>query len=348
MAAAPARKVELGLTRAPTDVKGILEWIDLAEEVGADLIGLGDGQDLWTELFVTLSLAAARTRRAKLGAVVSNPLTRHPSVTAAALATLQIYTGGRIFHGIGTGLSALRNIGVQGAHVGELEQYVSAVRDLTAGRTATWQGQPLKLSWEPSPVPVWVGARGPKMLAMAGRSADGVIVGGGVTSGDVVKRLLVPVEAGATEAGRSLDELDVWWLTRVVVADSERQGIDMMRDYLAGYAAHGFLNPTNRSEVPPDLLAKIEFMEQHYRWSEHLAGQSAPGQISHNAQLIEDQGIKEWLANRFVITGPPDHCINKLQELIEAGATKLMIPQVLPGQMESTRLLANKVFPAFR
>jgi 5,10-methylenetetrahydromethanopterin reductase len=340
--------IELGFARAATDIKEYLAWVDLAEQMGADVIGFGDGQDLWTELFVTLSLAAARTKHAKLGAAVSNPLTRHPSVTAGALATLQHYTDGRAFHGIGTGLSALRNIHTRGARVGQLEEYVRAVRDLTAGRTATWHGEPLHLTWEPRPVPVWIGARGPRMLQMAGRSADGVIVGGGVTSGAVVKQLLAPIEAGAKESGRALADLDVWWLTRVVVAPSEEEGIDMMRDYLAGYAAHGFENPTNRAEVPPDILPKIEFMEQSYRWSEHLAGQAHPGEVSFNAQLLEDQGIKHWLAKRFVITGPPEHCINGLQELIEAGATKFMIPQVLPGPMESTRLLGEKVFPAFR
>ena len=55
-----------------------------------------------------------------------------------------------------------------------------------------------------------------------------------------------------------------------------------------------------------------------------------------------------WLANRFVITGPPEHCIKGLQGLIDAGATKFMIPQVLPNPMASTRLLGEQVFPAFR
>lgn len=341
-------KVRLGFSRSSTDIQEFLAWVDLAEEVGADIIGFGDGQDLWNELYVTLALIAARTRNTLLGPCVSNPLTRHPGVTASALATLQSYSGGRAFLGIGTGLSALRNIGMHGATVAQVEDYVRAVRALTAGDTATFDGEALKISWTPQPVPVWVGARGPKMLRMAGRSADGAIVGGGVTEPDVVTRLLGHIGAGAGEAGRSVEDLDVWWLTRVLVAPSEAEGIDMMRDYLAGYAAHGFLNPTNRAEVPPDILPKIEFIEQHYRWNEHLAGQANPGTVSFNARLIEDQGIKHWLAARFVITGPPDHCVEGLQRLVEAGATNLIIPQVLPGPMESTRLLGERVFPAFR
>jgi alkanesulfonate monooxygenase SsuD/methylene tetrahydromethanopterin reductase-like flavin-dependent oxidoreductase (luciferase family) len=342
-------KVELGLGRSSTNINDYLEWVDLVERLGSDIIGFGDGQDLWNELFVTLTAAAARTRRARIGACVSNPYTRHPSVVASALATLQQFSGDRAYHGIGTGLSALRNIGIHGSTVAELEDYVKAVQTLTRGGTAVYKGEELRLSWEPRPAPVWIGARGPKMLAMAGRTADGAIVGGGVTSGDVVKQLLARIQVGTDEAGRSMDDLDIWWLTRVVVAPSEAEGIDMMRDYLAGYAAHGFLNPANRAEVPPELLPKIEVMEQHYRWHEHLAGQNHPGEVSFNAQLLEEQGsLKHWVAARFVITGPPEHCVKGLQELIEAGATKIIVPQVLAGQMESTRLIGEQVFPAFR
>ena len=65
-------------------------------------------------------------------------------------------------------------------------------------------------------------------------------------------------------------------------------------------------------------------------------------------RLLESTGIKHWLAKRFVITGAPQDCINGLKELAGAGAYNHIIPQVLPGQVESTRLLGKHVFPAFR
>ena len=340
--------VKLGFTRAATDINEYLEWAKLAERVGADVIGFGDGQELWNELYVSLSLLAATTTTPLLGATVSNPITRSPSLTASALGTLQQYTGGRVFLGIGTGLSALRNIGLKGSSVADLADYVQAVQALTAGGAYEYRGQRLKLNWEPQRVPVWIGARGPNMLRMAGRVADGVIVGGGVTTGDVVEKLLAAIKVGTDEAGRSLDDIDIWWLTRVVVAPSEDEGIDMMRDYLSGYAAHGFENARALAGVPDDIRPKIKYIEQHYRWDEHLASKPGDTGISFNANLIEEQGIKKWLAARFVITGPPEHCIKGLQELIDAGATNFMIPQVLPGPFESTRLLGEQVFPAFR
>src|SRR2546425_5232898 len=78
--------VQLGFTRAATDINEYLEWAKLAERVGADVIGFGDGQELWNELYVSLSLLAATTTTPLIGATVSNPITRSPSLTASALA----------------------------------------------------------------------------------------------------------------------------------------------------------------------------------------------------------------------------------------------------------------------
>ena len=341
-------KVRLGFSRAGTRMDEYLEWVKAADKAGADIIGFGDGQDLWIDPYVTLTLTAMHAPRSKVGPTVTNPVTRHPAVTAGAIATLQQASNGRAFLGIGTGLSALRNIGAKGASLAELEEYIRAVQGLTAGETVSYRGKPMRLSWNPPRVPVFPGVTGPKMLRMAGRVADGLIVGGGVSEGEKVQRQLAQARAGAEEAGRDMGELEVWWLTRVVPASSVEAGIDMMRDYLAGFGAHGFENPAVRAEAPKDILEKIEVLEREYRWDLHLAGQSAGEEVSINAALLERLGIKEWLAKRFAITGPPETCIAGLRELVDAGATNFIIPQVLPGPIESTRVLGETVFPAFR
>jgi 5,10-methylenetetrahydromethanopterin reductase len=340
--------VQFGFSRSATRLDEYLEWVRVADEAGADIIGFGDGQDLWVDPYVTLTLTAANTSRARVGPTVTNPVTRHPAVTAGAIASLQQFSGGRAFLGIGTGLSALRNIGEKSATVAELEEYIRAVQGLTSGKTVEYRGESLRMNWDPPRVPVFVGGRGPRVLHMAGRVADGVIVGGGVTSGDTVRKLLGHIRAGADAAGRDMSELEIWWLTRVVLAPSEAEGTDMMRDYLAGFAAHGYQNPRTLAEAPTDVQEKIHMMERGYRWDEHLAHKPGDSGISFNAALLEEQGIKEWLAHRFVITGPPEHCVKGLRELVEAGAVNFIIPQVLPNPKGSTKALGEQVFPAFR
>ena len=89
---------------APREVK-------LLEEMGFDVALIPDSQALAREVYVTLTACAANTNKITLGTGITNPLTRHPSVTASAIASLNDLSGGRALLGIGRGDSAVRKIG---------------------------------------------------------------------------------------------------------------------------------------------------------------------------------------------------------------------------------------------
>ncbi|MCH7897258.1 MAG: LLM class flavin-dependent oxidoreductase, partial [candidate division NC10 bacterium] len=82
-----------------------------AEEVGYDGIVYVDSQNLAGDCYVALALAAQATSTIKLGTGVTNSFTRHPAVTASAIATVQVESGGRAYLGIGRGDSALAHLG---------------------------------------------------------------------------------------------------------------------------------------------------------------------------------------------------------------------------------------------
>src|SRR5579863_7488273 len=84
----------------------------LAESQGWDGIALADTQCISEDVFVLLGLAAQATTKVKLMTGVTNPYTRHPSVTAGAIATIQAVSRGRAVLGIGRGDSALGQIGL--------------------------------------------------------------------------------------------------------------------------------------------------------------------------------------------------------------------------------------------
>ncbi len=60
-----------------------------AEDEGWDGIGLVDSQSLTADVYVELAMAATATTTLKVGVAVTNPITRHPAVTAGAIATVQ-------------------------------------------------------------------------------------------------------------------------------------------------------------------------------------------------------------------------------------------------------------------
>ena len=63
-------------------------YVRVAEEQGFDYIGIPESQSLAHEVYVSLSVVAQVTAKPLLGPTVTNPLTRHPAVTASAIASI--------------------------------------------------------------------------------------------------------------------------------------------------------------------------------------------------------------------------------------------------------------------
>jgi hypothetical protein len=122
--------VKFGVLIMPESVAGAAELARLAEDSGFDRVRLGDSQSVYRELYVCLGLAAAATSRVRIGPGVTNPITRHPVVTASAIASVDELSHGRAFLGIGAGDSAVYNLGMKGASVATLADAVTAIREL--------------------------------------------------------------------------------------------------------------------------------------------------------------------------------------------------------------------------
>ena len=88
-----------------------------AEADGFDGWFVVDSQNLAGDCYVALAQAAAATERIRLGTGVTNPYTRHPAVTASAIASVHAESGGRAVLGIGRGDSALAHLGLAPAPV---------------------------------------------------------------------------------------------------------------------------------------------------------------------------------------------------------------------------------------
>src|SRR6478735_8321312 len=104
-----------------------------AEAAGFDGMVIVDSQNLAGDVYVALATCAARTDRLQLATGVTNPFTRHPAVTASAIASIHVESGGRAVLGIGRGDSALAHIGRAPARVGHLTRYLEAVQAYLSG-----------------------------------------------------------------------------------------------------------------------------------------------------------------------------------------------------------------------
>ena len=153
-----------------------------AEQLGYQRVWMYDSPALYPDVWVALSRAADRTSTIGLGPGVMVPGLRHVVVTAAAVVGLADLAPGRVVVGVGTGFTGSLLLGEPAMRWAQLEAYVGALRDLLAGRPATWEGSRLELihpdgfsAPRPVEVPILISAMGPKGLEVAHRIGDGVL-----------------------------------------------------------------------------------------------------------------------------------------------------------------------------
>jgi 5,10-methylenetetrahydromethanopterin reductase len=189
---------------APADFERNVAEID---RLGYDALWLTDSSLHSRNCWAYLTLAARASSRLALGTAVTNPVTRHPGVTAVAAATVAEISGGRVRLGIGAGDRPLLSLGEKPARLADLEKAIEVIRALWAGEHVTAQGTSFALDdahyrFAPVPaIPVWVSATGPKTLELAGRVADGVILLAGLHP-EGIKFALDHIDRGAEQAGR--------------------------------------------------------------------------------------------------------------------------------------------------
>jgi 5,10-methylenetetrahydromethanopterin reductase len=196
-----------------------------AEDHGFDGLLVADSQNLNADVWIELALAGAATERLHLGPGVTNPVTRHPAVTASAAATLQAETGGRAVLGLGRGDTALTQIGRRPVPVHELEEAVVAIQGYLGGGIG-WiasDGQPK--------VPVMVAATGPHVIEAAARHADRIDFSVGADA----ERLRSAVET-ARGAGR---EVSLGAFLNVAVHPDRAVARDLVRGNVAIFAGFG-------------------------------------------------------------------------------------------------------------
>lgn len=337
--------VRFGTGTTVRDFNEYRRWLDVAEGVGFDLLTCGDSQSLWADCYALMTFAATHTTQPRLAITVSNPMTRHPAVAASSAASVQQISDGRFQVGLASGDSALRNIGLAPATVDELERYAVAMRALTAGERVDWGGVDLQLHWldDPTTVPIWIAAEGPRTQRMAGRIADGVILSNSLTPErmDVARE---HIAAGAAEAGRSIDDIEIWCMCNLIFAPTEADGIESITSVLAGTANHVFRFHLEGKGLPDEHRERVQGLMSEYRSQHH----AQPGAANPNNALVDKYGLREYLGRLGTIAGPPDQCVERMREVAGIGATNLVLSQFVGDQYDWMRTFEADVLPAFR
>jgi 5,10-methylenetetrahydromethanopterin reductase len=320
------------------------------EAMGFDALLCPDTQCLSPDPYGQLSLAAAHTTRLFLGTGVTNPCTRDSSVTAGALATLQLESGGRARCGIGRGDSSAAHIGQRNATTFELRSYMEQVRGYLRGEEVMRGETSSRMRWiqpgELPPVPIDLACTGPATIRMAADVADRVSFAVG-SAPERIAWALETLHVRLAETGRDRTTLSVGAFINLVCDPDEQRAIELGR-MISGMVAHfaGMRNsPTEH--LPPQLKALAVQMKSGYDMARH-----AQNDGTHLGGV--DDAFVDW----FSICGPPTKCLERLQELIGLGLDHIYLlggsPVAAPhgarqaALVQQTRLFAEQVMPELR
>src|SRR5439155_388523 len=150
------------------------------EAAGFDGAGILDSQLLSRDTFVVLAQAATSTSRLTLFPAVTNPLTRHASVLAGAIQSVEELAPGRVKFVMGTGYTSASTIGRRAATLAEMCECLRTVRALLGGESVDFGGTPGRLTFAARrPIPLIMAASGRVLAGARGHPAAEALDSGG-------------------------------------------------------------------------------------------------------------------------------------------------------------------------
>lgn len=218
-----------------------------AEATGFDDVWLPDAEGMLDPVTLAAALAAATTRIRLCTGVV--PVFNRPApILAASASVVTSLAAGRFVLGLGSSTSNMvdRWYGVPFRKpLTHVREYLTLLRAIFAGEKTSFAGECLRshgfrLQALPNPpLPLHLGAMGPKMLQLAGELADGVVLND-FTPPDRLDWALSQVDLGAKRAGRRVEELEIVKRRAIMVtegADDHAAALEFFRRHYAFYAS---------------------------------------------------------------------------------------------------------------
>jgi len=304
----------------PPQVFGAM--VEEIDELGFDHLWLTDSSLHARNCYAYLTLAAARSSRLLLGPAVTNPVTRHPAITAAAAATVDEISQGRLILGIGAGDRPLLALGSPPSTLAALERSVDAIRRLWRGEHVemesgrfTMTGAHLRFSARPD-IAVYLAASGPKTLELAGRIADGAIILVGLFP-EALEWAISRLARGAESAGRPRPHAAVF-AYGAINAD-EQAALGHARS-IAAWFPQTAPHVCELAGLPSDIVTHVRAA---YRGGEFQEATAAA------------QALPEEFVRKVALAGDRQRAAGQIRAAINAGADSVHVFPLGTDRMET-------------
>jgi 5,10-methylenetetrahydromethanopterin reductase len=329
--------ITFGIEFVPIDIywKTIFYSIQ-AEKKGFDYIWITDHFNN-RNVYVLLSLISVYTEKIQLGPGITNPYLVNPIITAQTMTTLSEIAPNRIVCGLGAGdKTTLNMLNIkQKKPLSTIRESAKIIRQITSGRKLQINGRiykfsEVKLNFKTdSPIPLFIGAQGPKMLSLAGEIADGVLIN---SSNPVfIKKSLELINKGAMKSNKKIEEMIISAYTAFSIASNIEEAIKAAKPVVAFIISGSPEIILNQSNVSIKKAEEIRNAILKRQWKEAFSK------------------VDEKMIEKFSICGTPDICIKKIKELLRIGVNQIVIGSPIGLNIrQSIDNIAENVLPVFK
>ena len=329
-----ARDLRLGLNTGYWSAgppPGIAETVAEAEKLGFD--SLWTAEAYGSDVLTPLAWWGASTERLRLGTALVQMSARTPAATAMAAMTMDHLSGGRFILGIGVSGPQV----VEGWYgqpfakpLARTREYISIVRDIVARNDrvtapgphyplpypdGTGLGKPLKSTLHPvrEEIPIFLGAEGPKNVALAGEVCDGWLALFFSPQHQDFYRDALAEGFARDGARRSFDDFEVAATVPLIVHDDVEEAADMLRPMYALY--FGGMGARGRN-FHHDVAVRMGYADEAKDIQDlYLDGKKDEAAAAVPTKLVEE----------LALIGPADKVRDDLEAWRESIATTLLI-----------------------
>jgi 5,10-methylenetetrahydromethanopterin reductase len=290
------------------------EWVELVawiEDLGFHHLWITDSSLHAGDVYVYATLALQASSDLLVGTAVTNPLTRHPAITANAFGSLEQLAPGRVICGIGVGDRPLVALGLPMAKIATLRASIEVMRRLWRGEdvdaeVGRWRLERAHLRSPVPEPPIYVSASGPRALELTGEIADGLILLAGVFPEGLAFAREHVAKGRALSAQPAFDETLFLY---GAIADDEAAALDSARSIAAWFP-----------KTAPDY-ARLAGMSEELVSS--VVAAYSGGEFQHAeeaARLIPDE-----IVHRLAFAGSPATAQRKLDWLRDSGVDSVSV-----------------------
>ena len=299
-------------------VAGIVDLSPSIEQAGFGAFWKGESNS--TDPLIMISAIAARTRTLKLGTAIYHIYGRSAVTLGIQSATLQDLSGGRLLLGLGVANKTIASWhgGTFDRPLRRAREYIDIVRLTAAGERVEYQGeiystgQRFQLSWKPShpSFPIYLAGLGPQMTNLVGKISDGVFIN--MATPATIREIASRVRAGAVEAGRDPNKLEIITKVRVSLHPDRAVARSRLRQVLTFYnIADHYRDMLIASGFEPEVK---EIQEAFKAGGFKAAATKMTDAYMDKLPVIPATSVAEIK--------------ERLKPFAEAGATRLVVPYV--------------------